>query len=111
MTVKEKRNFWTTHLAGWRQSGLTQRAYCARQGLKFKSFVRWRSKERAGQLSSTTPALPALTLVPAQRITHPVPHSTNPASQTIRLHSPGGWLIEWPTEQAPCLVTHLAQLP
>ncbi|MES2771487.1 MAG: hypothetical protein V4623_05830 [Pseudomonadota bacterium] len=111
MTVKEKLNFWATHLAGWHQSGLTQRAYCTRQGLKLKSFVHWRSKERAGKLSATTPVLPALTLVPAQRITHPVTHSTQRASPAIRLHSPGGWLIEWPSEQAPCLAAHLAQLP
>ena len=37
-----KADFWKGHLDGWRCSGLTQTAYCRRQGLRLPSFGYWR---------------------------------------------------------------------
>lgn len=38
---------WQALVAGWAESGLTQKAYCSRQGISVTSFHRWR--ERLGQ--------------------------------------------------------------
>ena len=45
---EEKKSYWARHVEGWRRSGLSQRAYCMRHGLRLKSFCYWRRKERAG---------------------------------------------------------------
>jgi len=75
--------FWQRHLDGWKRSGLTQVAYCARHGVSIKTFTRWRSKAlKDGQ---DGPA--ALTLVP-------VSLSRSPIGGGIQIHSPGGWRIE-----------------
>lgn len=31
--------FWKEHFESWKDSGLTQQAYCAREGLSYHSFV------------------------------------------------------------------------
>lgn len=31
--------FWKEHFESWKESGLTQQAYCAREGLSYHSFV------------------------------------------------------------------------
>ena len=33
--------FWREHLDGWRRSNLTQREYCAANGLSLKRFGNW----------------------------------------------------------------------
>ncbi len=69
MDRQTQTTYWTNHLAGWRQSGLTQRAYRARQGIWFKIFSHWRTQELAGQLNPPTPITPALTLIPVTSTT------------------------------------------
>lgn len=52
-----KSEFWKPHVVGWRDSGLSQAAYCRQHGLDLKRFAYWRrtlGPERAGA------ALPAL---------------------------------------------------
>jgi transposase len=39
-SIKERR--WRGHLAAWRRSGQSVRAYCAAQGLSEPSFYSWR---------------------------------------------------------------------
>ncbi|MDN5940068.1 MAG: hypothetical protein L0H83_15600, partial [Salinisphaera sp.] len=39
-----KSDTWRGHLAGWRDSGLSQAAYCRQQGLALASFGYWRRK-------------------------------------------------------------------
>jgi hypothetical protein len=100
MARRHGAEFWRRHLEAWNRGDLTQREYCATQGLSEKSFYRWRSKERTG----TTATKPSLTLVP---ISVGVPA----ASGAVRLYSPGGWRIELPAGDASWLADLLRQLP
>ena len=98
MATRQGSDYWQTQVEGWRQSGLSQIAYCTHHGLNIKSFRRWRTKlQRA-----TTAA--SLTLVP---ISVGAP-TTAPA---IRLHSPGGWRIELATGNPAWLADLLRHLP
>ncbi len=56
-----KAAFWKPHLDGWRDSGLSQAAYCREHGLHLKCFAYWRRKlcpELA--LSSAPTSMPAV---------------------------------------------------
>ena len=37
-----KRQRWFDHIEDWKQSGLTQKAFCEQQQLRLGSFQRWR---------------------------------------------------------------------
>lgn len=100
MAKRHGQEFWREHLEAWRRSDLTQREYCANQGLGEKAFYRWRRKEREAIASATS----SLTLVPVS-VSAPVTGSV------VRLHSPGGWRIELPADGAPWLADLLRQLP
>lgn len=54
-------DYWQDHMEGWRQSGLSQAAYCRRHNLKYVNFRKW--KERL----STYPAKSSLKLVEVRR--------------------------------------------
>jgi hypothetical protein len=60
--VEEKRNRWKKHVKDWRNSGMTQAAYCRRHNLSAKSFYYWRKK-----YSDFSPP----TLVPVKFAIHP----------------------------------------
>lgn len=50
----DKRREWQKHIDGWERSGLSQRRYCAREGLELKSFGYWRrqmkeKREKVGE--------------------------------------------------------------
>lgn len=99
MAARRGADYWRGHVEDWRQSGLSQIAYCARHGLNIKSFRRWRLKQQAAAA-----ATPSLTLVPVS-VSVPTP------GNVIRLHSPGGWRIELPAGEAPWLADLVRQLP
>ena len=44
MTSSTKAAFWKKHFTDWPQSGLSQRAYCARHNLKLATFGYWRRR-------------------------------------------------------------------
>ena len=100
MTKRQTREFWERHLEGWRESGLTQIAYCTSHGLHIKSFSRWRSKAKEAAQAGNA----LLTLIPLS-VTAPG------ADRAIQLHSPGGWRIELPSGNASWLTDVLRQLP
>lgn len=93
----KKLSYWQQHFKRCQASGLTRRAYCAREGLALSTFDRWRSLSRstAGASSKT-----ALTLVPIQ-VERPH-HAT--------LKSPAGWEIQLPATLSD-LAMILKQLP
>ncbi len=99
MAARQGTDYWQGQVEEWRQSGLSQIAYCEQHGLNIKSFRRWRTKL---QRAATTAA--SLTLVPVS-VGAP---TTAPA---IRLHSPGGWRIELATGNPVWLADLLRQLP
>jgi hypothetical protein len=37
----ERRAYWQSHMAGWKQGGGSKQAYCREQGLNPASFYRW----------------------------------------------------------------------
>ena len=43
-STHEKHSFWEHHLEQWRQSGLSQRAYCREHRLKPHRFNYWRRR-------------------------------------------------------------------
>ena len=64
---RAKEQHWRQHLAAWRQSGLTVRAYCRTEGLSEPSFYAWRrilseQRRRVTPASdhAADPATPAL---------------------------------------------------
>ncbi len=100
MAKRHGQEFWRVHIEAWRRSDLTQREYCAAQGLGEKAFYRWRRKEWEAVASAQS----SLTLVPVS-VGAPVTGSV------VRLHSPGGWRIELPAGSAPWLADLLRHLP
>ena len=54
---QSKEDFWRSHIAGWRESGLSQREYCQGHGLSKSALGWWRTK-------LTRQAAGAATLVP-----------------------------------------------
>jgi hypothetical protein len=99
MAARQGTDYWQEQIAGWRQSGLSQIAYCAQHDLNIKSFRRWRTKL---QRSTTTAA--SLTLVP-------ISVGAPATAPVIRLHSPGGWRIDLATANPAWLADLLRQLP
>jgi hypothetical protein len=99
MAARQGSAYWQTQVEAWRQSGLSQIAYCEQHGLNIKSFRRWRTKLQRAATTATS-----LTLVPINVGTP----ATTPA---IRLHSPGGWRIELATGNPAWLADLLRQLP
>ncbi|WP_419605817.1 IS66 family insertion sequence element accessory protein TnpA [Thiolapillus sp.] len=42
----EGASFWQSHISAWQQSGLTQKAYCEQQELRYTTFGYWVRKLR-----------------------------------------------------------------
>jgi hypothetical protein len=100
MAQRHGEEFWRAHLEAWHRSDLTQREYCANQGLGEKAFYRWRRKQREAVASAKS----SLTLVPVS-VGAPLTGSV------VRLYSPGGWRIDLPAGNTPWLADLLRQLP
>jgi len=100
MAKRQGQKFWQAHLEAWYRSDLTQRDYCASHGLGEKSFYRWHRKERQAAAKAKSP----LTLVP-------VSVGALASGNIVRLHSPGGWRVEFQAGATPWLADLLRQLP
>lgn len=56
-----KAAFWKPHLDGWRDSGLSQAAYCRQHSLSLKCFAYWRrTLSPTLALSTTSASIPAV---------------------------------------------------
>ena len=42
--MKKGRDYWSRHIAAWRQSGQSRKAYCEEHGLSYWSMRNWISK-------------------------------------------------------------------
>ncbi len=91
--------YWREHIQNWVRSDLTQREYCANNGLSERAFHRWRSREK----QTIAAANSSLTLVP-------VSVGKPETGSVVRLRSPDGWEIELPGSSVPLLVEFLKQL-
>lgn len=72
--MKSTRTRWAAHVAAWQSSGLSQSAYCRRQGLSLASFGYWRRQLRTDEPDANVPVTQAL--VPIQVAPAPVPLSS-----------------------------------
>jgi hypothetical protein len=63
-STEPRREFWARHVGAWRTSGLSQQAYCAREGLRPSTFGWWRWRlapaEAAGGSRATAPRMVAV---------------------------------------------------
>jgi hypothetical protein len=100
MAKRHGPEYWRRHLEAWHQSDLTQKAYCANNGLSVESLRRWRRREKDAGVALES----SLTLVP-------VSVGKLDTASVVRLRSPGGWEIELPGSSVPLLVDFLRQLP
>jgi len=70
---RAKERTWRRHVAGWRHSGLTVRAYCAAEGLAEANFYAWRrtlaERVRRAARAVRPSATPAF--VPGQVVSEP----------------------------------------
>ena len=83
-----KLHYWAEHIKQWQTSGLSQRAYCVREDIKWATFDYWRrqilSDKETGQATKKKPSRKGLTLVPVQV-------RDKPSNEAIVLRSPTGW--------------------
>ena len=81
MTLEEKKQFWQKHVDQWRESGISQKAYCLEHTLKLATFGYWRKRlsDCEGNTSSSK-------LVPV-RVAYPSPPVVVEVDG-LRLHVP-----------------------
>lgn len=103
-----KLEYWTAHIKNWQTSGLAQRRYCERAGLKFATFDYWRRHTRSdseGVVCSKKRLTGGLTLVPVRV-------ADLQRNEPLILTSPAGWELRLPASvEAGWLMTVLRQLP
>lgn len=78
---RRTRHQWQALVEGWAESGLTQKAYCSRQGISVTSFHRWReqlSQETDLGNPGSSEAAP-MRLLPVQWHEEPAPSRSGPA--------------------------------
>ncbi|WP_419602546.1 IS66 family insertion sequence element accessory protein TnpA, partial [Thiolapillus sp.] len=56
--------FWQLHIAVWQQSGLTQKAYCEQQELRYSTFGYWVRKRKRPRIHTCFPHLTLCRLSP-----------------------------------------------
>lgn len=70
LNAQHKRSFWEHHLERWRQTGLSQRAYCQTHHLKPNQFYYWRRRilQPASEISFLSVKMPAEPVCPPDPI-------------------------------------------
>ena len=76
------------HIAAWRESGLSQRAYCREHGLNAKTFGNWLRTDR--QTSAAVPLLIPVKLKPAAS-----------SEQLLYLRGSGAYTLRLPVDISP----------
>jgi hypothetical protein len=96
-----KRRVWTRHIRSWRASGLTRRAYCAREGVALSTFDYWRRRIPDVKIGQTQEG-------PDQTLTL-VPICVEPTTRdgALELHSPTGWRLTLPASVGSGFVGNL----
>ena len=80
---EHKRRIWRSHLERWKQSGLSQVAYCRERGLKPHRFTYWKNR-----FKRTDAGIKFVPLRFSQNLPVPV------AASTFNLFTPNGYRIE-----------------
>ena len=90
----ERQRYWQDHIGRWRSSGMTQKDYCQKNGLKWSTFHYWRKRLQElsapvsliqlalgpGQGSQVVQDWPGLVLVIGNRYKVQVGDEFNPAT-------------------------------
>jgi transposase-like protein len=88
-----KSALWKPHLTGWRDSGLSQAAYCRQHGLSLKCFAYWRRTLGSTQGVASATTLPAVV---------PIVVAENPtADDRIEVRLPNGLQVVLPAGLDP----------
>jgi hypothetical protein len=80
--MANKQTFWRGHIDAWRQSGLSQAAYCTQHDLSLSSFAYWRHKR--SKPSASTAIVPVVV-------------SRDPVDLRVEIHLPNGWKVHLPS--------------
>jgi hypothetical protein len=96
-----KRMEWEDHIKGWEQSGLSQRAYCAREGIKWPSFDYWRRHLKALNQSKKVELGKPLQLVPVKV------ESASVVAKELRLIHGSGWELRIPSTMEAMWIVNL----
>jgi transposase-like protein len=102
----EKVSFWRLAVAEFAASGMTVRAFCAREGLSEPSFYGWRRKLRqqaSAARAQPSPAANAPALIPVAVVAaadatasrHPL------GAPLLELVTPGGFTLRFPPDIEP----------
>lgn len=95
MTTKEN---WQAHYAGWRESGLSQKAYCANAGLNYDQFVStlayYRKRDRMQSPQKLIPVKVVQSVTDVIILRHRTGH---------QLELPAGVPASWCAELLRCL--------
>ncbi|WP_299948094.1 hypothetical protein [uncultured Microbulbifer sp.] len=51
MATQSKSDFWQQHISAWKNSNLSQAAYCQQRELKLSTFTYWRNSRTSPGLS------------------------------------------------------------
>jgi hypothetical protein len=102
---KEKREKWSRHIQEWKNSGLTQQAYCNKHGLKSYDFSYWKlkpAKSVENQAAKSHVATQERSFVPV---------SIDPVSTPggLVLHLPCGINLSGITDDNAPVVIHLVE--
>ena len=65
-------HFWQEHMVTWENSGLSQSAYCKKQGINYNSFVYQRGRLTTNQASPSVKFIEAVEATPAKEAPTPV---------------------------------------
>lgn len=86
-----KLQYWGEHIERWQASGLGQRAYCVREGIKWPTFDYWRRQllSDVGRATAKQQTTGALTLVPVQV-------AGEPSAEPLVLRGLAGWELRLP---------------
>jgi hypothetical protein len=96
---RQKREFWKHHVAHWQQSGLSQRSYCIKHGLKTNHFYYWRRRILSQQQE--------ISFLP---VTLPEHFSSRQKTTAVRIHAPNGFIVELERPQDPQDVQELVSM-
>jgi hypothetical protein len=77
---------WHHHVAQWRSSGLTPQAYAEQSAISVERLTYW--TRRLAREVQVTPLLPVVV-------------RGTPATESIQLHSPSGWTMQFRGEPDP----------
>ena len=81
-----RREFWQAHVDAWRESGLTQRAYCREHELPEEQLSHWKHRLRKAQRRARTRSR----LVPIRVLQESTPRTANLDEHTSQARHCGG---------------------